>query len=182
MFSKFGKKKIGSRKRKITAVQSIQLSIPCCCLCSSGPRWIKLMSDARGDIFPDYQKVGQRDKRRRRRRRGMWVVGEWGRRTRRCGGEGGFWVDQTHIPEQLEPLQAPIKERLQFFGELANKRWEVGDKTQSHLPACRHQPPRTEGLPRGFPGALLLPMQESNTFQWPIQLQRIKFSSLSVIC
>lgn len=53
-----------------------------------------------------------------------------------------------HIPEQLEPLQAPIKDLVQFLRELANKHWEVGDKTQTSLPAPRQQPPKT----RGFPG------------------------------
>lgn len=52
-----------------------------------------------------------------------------------------------HIPEQLEPLQAPIKDLVQFLRELANKQWEVGDKTQTTLPAHRHQPPKTEGFP-----------------------------------
>lgn len=52
-----------------------------------------------------------------------------------------------HIPEQLEPLQAPIKDLVQFLRELANKQWEVGDKTQTNLPAHRHQPPKTEGFP-----------------------------------
>lgn len=56
-----------------------------------------------------------------------------------------------HIPEQLEPLQAPIKDLVQFFRELAKKRWEVGDKTQTNLPSCRHQPPKTEGFPGRSP-------------------------------
>lgn len=85
---------------------------------------------------------------------------------------------QTHIPGQLEPLQAPIKDLVQFFRELANKQWEVCDKTQTNLPARRQQPPKTGGFPQGA----LLSIQEFYTFQWPLQLQRIKFSSLSVIC
>lgn len=56
-----------------------------------------------------------------------------------------------HIPEQLEPLGAPIKDLVQFFRELANKQWEVGNKTQMNLPARRQQPPKTEGFPGSFP-------------------------------
>lgn len=56
-----------------------------------------------------------------------------------------------HIPEQLEPLQAPIKDLVQFLRELANKQWEVCDKTQMNLPAPRHQPPKTQGFPGRSP-------------------------------
>lgn len=56
------------------------------------------MSDASGDIFPDYQKVGQRDKRRRRRgRRGTWV-GEEDEEVCVCGGGGAFeWTKHVFL-------------------------------------------------------------------------------------
>lgn len=67
------------------------------------------------------------------------------------GGVGRAGGRSERIFLSSYPLRAPIKDLVQFFRELANKRWEVGDKTQTNLPARRQQPPRTEGLPGRSP-------------------------------
>lgn len=83
-----------------------------------------------------------------------------------------------HIPGSTEAHSEPYREPGPIL--LGISKQAMGSRRQN-----QGKPPSTPATAtqdwRAFQGAPLS-IQDFHTFQWPLQLQRITFSSLSVIC
>lgn len=60
--------------------------------------------------------------------------------------KGSFEWTKHVLLNHWSPFKLLSRNGSNSSGELANKQWEVWDKTQGHLPASRDPPPKTEGL------------------------------------